>query len=107
MLMLQNYRHYWHDAALLYYLQRRSTGSSTERARRDIGQINCGNERIEFKISHLYPERSHKSGAELISDQVTGNNFERAARRKSRSKAARGSNERPPPEKRVGDARLR
>jgi hypothetical protein len=28
---------------------------------------------------HTYPERSHKSGAaELISDRVTGNNFERA-----------------------------
>jgi hypothetical protein len=32
--MLQNYRHYWHDAALLYYLQRRSMAAAPRRRQR-------------------------------------------------------------------------
>jgi hypothetical protein len=82
MLMLQNYRHYWHDAALLYYLQHRRSAwqsISTTAAAETSAKLIVGMRELSLKF-HTYSERSHKSGAaELISDRVTGNNFERAA----------------------------
>jgi hypothetical protein len=54
-------------------------GVSAAAAAETSAKLIVGMRELSLKF-HTYSERSHKSdAAELISDQVTGNNFERAA----------------------------